>query len=96
MMMIRFAPKLDELNQAPGGRRYAVPVNVQGNDGPLTSLAVQVSYDDGVTWNAAKLDGRTALVDHPRRSGFVSLRATATDSAGHKVEQTVIHAYKLS
>ncbi|MFK4083674.1 S8 family serine peptidase [Kribbella sp. NPDC020789] len=95
LMLIRFAPELDDRNQAPGGW-FAVPVNVQRrNRETLTSLAVEVSYDDGATWKPAKMRGQTALVDHPRRPGFVSLRATATDSAGNKAEQTVIHAYQL-
>jgi hypothetical protein len=29
-------------------------------------------------------------------TGFVSLRASATDSAGGRVEQTIIHAYGLT
>jgi hypothetical protein len=60
---------------------------------------VQVSYDDGATWRPVPVLGtgleRTALVFHPRGDGFVSLRASAVDSNGNAVEQTIIHAYAL-
>jgi hypothetical protein len=32
---------------------------------------------------------------HPATPGFVSLRATAVDTAGNSVTQTVIHAYQI-
>jgi hypothetical protein len=31
-----------------------------------------------------------------RASGYVSLRAKAVDAAGSSVDQTIIHAYRLS
>ncbi|HEX6470268.1 MAG TPA: hypothetical protein VF069_14315 [Streptosporangiaceae bacterium] len=39
---------------------------------------------------------RTVTVVHPNITGFVSLRATATDVAGNSVRQTIIHAYKIA
>lgn len=99
LLMIRFAPHLDDLNRAPAGVPYAIPLKVAGQPGgtygKLTSVTVDVSYDDGTTWRPAPVKGRTALVQHPDKAGFVSLRATATDDAGNKVEQTIIHAYQL-
>ncbi|WP_063822851.1 S8 family serine peptidase [Kribbella flavida] len=100
LTLIRFAPKLNDRNEAPAGGLYAVPVHLQVQHGAargtLTSLKVEVSYDDGATWRAARLNGQTAVIEHPQRAGYVSLRATATDSEGTKAEQTVIHAYRLS
>lgn len=102
MLAERFAPALDSHNRAPSGRRFAVPVYVQRNGDPsvtVAKLAVEVSYNDGGTWVPARLSGsgerRTAIVAHPASAGFVSLRATATDTDGNGVEQTIIRAYAL-
>jgi subtilisin family serine protease len=100
IMAVRFAPNLDDHNRAPAGG-FSFPVYVQQQQwaqyGTLTGLTVQVSYDDGATWCPVPLTGdglnRTAHVIHPAGHGFVSLKATATDSAGNSVEQTIIHAY---
>jgi subtilisin family serine protease len=100
---IRFTPPLDATNAAPAGRRFIIPLVVQRQPGSAAtackSLTVQVSYDDGRTWKAVPVvarDGKgLAVVTHPDRVGFVSLRATATDTAGNRVEQTVIRAYRL-
>jgi hypothetical protein len=99
---VRFAPDLDDRTSAPAGRRVVVPVSVQRQLGSVAgrtrALAVQVSYDDGATWRPVavhqSLRGRFVTLDHPRGSGFVSLRSTATDTAGNTVEQVVIRAYR--
>jgi hypothetical protein len=100
---VRFMPALDDRNAAPGGRVYPVPVVVspqQGSAaGTLAELSVEASYDDGATWQPVELrrtaDGGTALLRHPGGPGYVSLRASATDSAGNTVTQTVVRAYRL-
>jgi hypothetical protein len=97
---LRFTPALDDHNAAPGGRPYPVPVVVSPQPGSaagtLAEPAVEVSYDDGGTWKPAEMRGGVALLRHPAGPGYVSLRATATDSKGNTVTQTVIHAYRLS
>ena len=96
---IRFAPPVDDQNSAPAGQAFAVPVVVASQPGsaagPLAHLSVDVSYDDGTTWQHAGMRGDTALLRHPAAAGYVSLRATATDSSGDTVTQTVVHAYRL-
>jgi hypothetical protein len=103
--VVRFAPRLDDHNRAPAGRPFPVPLSLQrqqaAGHGTVTGVSVQFSLDDGRTWRPARVTGtglhRTALVGHPRAGGgFVSLRAAATDSAGNKVEETVIRAYALA
>jgi hypothetical protein len=104
LSVIRFSPQLDSLNTAPTGRPYAVPVTVtpQPNSTatPSTTLTVNVSYDDGTTWQPAPLnqvgDHTVATLQHPDHDGFVSLRANSTDSNGNKVEQTIIRAYRIA
>ncbi|WP_328320462.1 S8 family serine peptidase [Kribbella sp. NBC_00382] len=94
LLAVRLDPRLDLLDNAPAGRRFAIPVSVPG--GRLK--AVEASYDDGATWQAAVLrrvgSGWTATIRHPA-SGFVSLRSSATDAKGNSVVQTTIRAYRL-
>ncbi|WP_370461921.1 S8 family serine peptidase [Micromonospora sp. ALFpr18c] len=101
---IRFAPPLRVDNSAPAGRSFVVPVRVQRQPGAAAArvekLTVDVSYDGGKTWRAAKLvrtsgDGWSALVQHPTGTGHVSLRATARDAAGNTATQRIIQAYRL-
>jgi hypothetical protein len=100
---VRFAPRLDADNAAPAGRSFQIPVTVQRQpgapSGKVRSLTVEVSYDDGKTWLKAPLrrdgSGWVASVKHPDAAGFVSLRASATDSGGNTMTQTVLHAYRL-
>lgn len=102
--VIRFTPALDDHQAAPAGRTVRFPVRVHGQPGaataPLSALTVDVSYDDGKTWTRAKLtrsgDGGLVTLHHPRSIGYVSLRATAADTAGNTVEQTVVRAYRLA
>jgi hypothetical protein len=97
---VRFAPRVDEENAAPSGQTVTVPVSVVAQPdsaaGANRSLAVEVSYDDGATWAPAPVAAGQATLTHPARDGYVSLRATAVDSAGNTVTQTVIRAYKLA
>lgn len=101
MMAVRFAPGVDDHNRAPAGCAFSFPIYVQRQEGAtygtLTDVTVQVSYDDGATWGPVRLTGkglnRTAHVVHPAGQGFVSLKASATDSAGNSVEQSIIRAY---
>lgn len=62
-------------------------------------LAVQVSYDDGKTWQPTQVQQHnghwTISLTHPAVKGYVSLRAAATDTAGNTVEQTTTRAYAL-
>ncbi|MFX0591741.1 S8 family serine peptidase [Melissospora conviva] len=102
-MAVRFAPKLDLHNSAPAGRAFELPVRVEQQPGAprakVRTVTVEVSYDGGRSWTRAKVrqqaKGWTAQLHHPRGAQYVSLRATATDSAGNSVTQRVIQAYRL-
>ncbi|WP_255950924.1 S8 family serine peptidase [Streptomyces odontomachi] len=66
--------------------------------GTVDGATLAVSYDDGSHWTGATLhrtaDGAwTAQVRAPKSAHHVSLRATAKDSAGNTVDQTVLRAY---
>ena len=102
-MAVRFAPALDELNRAPAGRLFAIPVSLSHQPGapvsPLRNMTVSASYDGGATWQPAFLirfgDQAIAVLHHPGGDGTVALRATAEDEDGNAVEQTIRDAYLL-
>ncbi|GAA4623578.1 S8 family serine peptidase [Actinoallomurus vinaceus] len=104
LQAVRFpVPGLDDANQAAAGATVRLPVRVVRNPGapsaPVAELTVQISTDDGRTWQnvpvARSGGGWVATVTNPATAGYVSLRATATDSAGDSVEQTIVRAYSI-
>jgi subtilisin family serine protease len=104
LLAVRFAPRLDADNRAPAGGPFSFAVSVQRNGAGLVhagvDLAVEVSYDDGSIWQPATVSRSghrwSATVEHPAGAGFVSLRATATDTGGYAVTETVTRAYALA
>lgn len=64
--------------------------------GRVGAVTLEMSYDGGTTWHRATCDhnGRYRL-DAPKKASYVSLRASAEDSAGNAVHQTVIRAFGL-
>jgi hypothetical protein len=68
--------------------------------GNVTGVTLEVSYDDGVTWQPVTLragggwwNGALRLPKQP--GGFVSVRATGTTDAGFSIKQEIIRAYGL-
>ncbi len=101
LLTVGLDPVLDVNNTAPSGETFSFPATVDrqaGQLGPMR-LVVEVSYDDGKTWQLATVAGDGAkwkvTVNHPAAKGYVSLRAMAWESADNWVEQTVIRAYQL-
>jgi subtilisin family serine protease len=88
---VRFVPTGDVLS-------FTVSRQPGSAAGPVAGFALQVSYDDGKTWRAALAsrigDRGIALLRSPPAGGFVSLKASATDAAGNRVDQTIIRAYR--
>ncbi|MET8352459.1 S8 family serine peptidase [Micromonospora sp. NPDC005206] len=96
----RATPALDDTNTARAGRAMTIPVALDRHPGstaaPNRTLGVSASFDDGRTWVALPVHHGVALIKHPRRPGFVSLRMTATDTAGNTVAQTIQRAYRIA
>ncbi len=94
---VRFAPRLAPDQTAPAGVPFAVPVSVQGQAGAGRTgrPVVRVSYDEGRSWAAAPVVRGQVRLRHPAGAGSVSLRATVTDRAGNRVDQTILRAYLL-
>jgi len=67
--------------------------------GKVKNVTLEVSYDDGATWQPAPLSRTgsdwSADVRPPKGASYLSLRATATDDAGNKVSQEVTRAVSI-
>lgn len=67
--------------------------------GTLRQVTVDVSYDDGRTWQHTDLrrEGHVwrAKLDAPHKAAFVTLRTTASDSRGNTVDQRITRAFGL-
>jgi subtilisin family serine protease len=93
----------DLTGRAPAGEPFVLELlPLPAEDvGQVTSVTLDVSYDDGETWRQASVTrtpaGRwRATVTHPDNpGGFVSLRLRAHDNRGHRVQWTSIRAYGL-
>ncbi|WBB67656.1 hypothetical protein [Micromonospora sp. WMMD812] len=100
LLTTRFDPAVDLRNRAPAGPfTFPMYVERQGDDRvKLTSLTVDVSYDDGGSWQPATVTPAgnhwTVGVASPA-TGYASIRAKATDTDGNTVEQTVLRAYQI-
>ncbi|MCC3648192.1 S8 family serine peptidase [Cytobacillus oceanisediminis] len=78
----------------------AVQIADAPENGKIKGASLEVSFDEGKTWEAAKLaatgNGWSAEIKHPNKKGAsVSLRASAWDDAGNRVTQEIIKAYGL-
>lgn len=92
------------LNQVTPGR-HTLDLTVQHQQHAVapevSGASVSVSYDDGATWQAATTKGgdgafKAAFTVPASASGHdVSLRVSAWDGAGNRIDQTVIRAYQV-
>ncbi|MDN3027544.1 S8 family serine peptidase [Streptomyces sp. S.PB5] len=106
LLQLDYDVPLDAHNTVHAARTHTIGLSVRAQDGlPAprdVSLRVEVSYDDGRHWSSTRVKARghntfAATVTGPSGHGdrYVTLRATARDSAGHSVRQTVQRAYLL-
>ncbi|MFK0246471.1 S8 family peptidase [Amycolatopsis azurea] len=104
LMTLRATPSLGPANDAWRLFPLAVPIEVErpaGMAGTVRQVTAEASFDGGKTWRRQFVFGsgphRQAFVVAPPfgSSPFVSLRLSATDSAGNSVTQTVKDAYRL-
>jgi len=89
-------------NRAGGVQALSLqPYHLDGavGAGTVGTPKFEVSFNDGKTWirvPVVKVGGSYLAIFTAPKSGFVSLRTTASDSKGNAVTQTVIRAYGLS
>ncbi|WP_219519458.1 S8 family serine peptidase [Nonomuraea ceibae] len=104
LMAVRYVPAgLDDHNRAKPRSLTRIPIRVERNPGAkearVVTIKLEASFDDGGSWRPVPVvpsgSGRAALLANPATSGYVSLRATVTDSRGGRVTQTVTRAYAV-
>ncbi|MFB4285772.1 S8 family serine peptidase [Nonomuraea sp. MTCD27] len=67
----------------------------------VRDVGLEVSYDDGATWQPVGKRHRTRdggwlfTMEAPSSARFASIRATARDTAGNSVTQTIVRAFGL-
>ncbi|MEV4257692.1 S8 family serine peptidase, partial [Spirillospora sp. NPDC049652] len=107
LLQLGYTVGTDLGGNAKAGTRGAVGLTTwqqpgaAGAGAKATAATLQVSFDDGRTWQRVKLSragsGWSGTVSYPKTPGaFVSIRATAADDAGNTVEQEVIRAFGLN
>jgi subtilisin family serine protease len=101
LLQVDYRVPADLTGQVPGQVPHALTLNVRQQDGlpapEVRVLELEVSFDEGSTWQAvpASRDGNTLLATVPSGEGSVSLRVHAEAVDGSAVTQTVIRAYGL-
>jgi subtilisin family serine protease len=105
LLQVDYNVPVDAWNAVRAGRTHTVGLTVRSQDGTAApkgvQTEVQVSYDDGRTWSAARVGSRghntfdARITKSARAKGdtYVTLRVTARDAAGDRVQQTVRRAY---
>jgi subtilisin family serine protease len=104
LMNVRISPNLDSNNAVRPNQLLVIPVTVQRNPGSvpakITDVTIEGSFDDGATWHDVPVfagnDIYYGLEANDTSGDYTSVRVTATDDAGGKVEQTVVHAYRVT
>jgi hypothetical protein len=80
--------------QGTAPRRTTVGVEVTGAEGDAT-VRLWWSANDGEDWREARIRNGVAVVNAPKGTSAVSLRAEVTDAAGNCLQETVRQAYTV-
>ncbi|MDX6312731.1 MAG: hypothetical protein QOF44_2195 [Streptomyces sp.] len=103
LMQLDYKVDTDLAGNARGGRQRiglsAAHLPDAAGAGRIAGSTLAVSYDDGATWHRVSLTkaaggGWTAEFTAPDH-GYVSLKATAWDTAGNSISQEITRAYGL-
>ena len=102
MLGVDFRMELSGSNSAPKGQyrfEVAFPVPEGATASPLVQRRVDVSWDQGATWEPLVLKdcgkGGCSVMVRNRAGAKASLRVRADDALGRSVEQTIIDAYAV-
>ncbi|MFI5757261.1 S8 family serine peptidase [Streptomyces sp. NPDC051569] len=103
LVQLDYATGLDAAGRAKRKADFFITPEVPGAASArdaISSLGLEVSYDDGATWHRQDLKEKKgtwqAALRAPARSGYVSVRVTARQRGGGGVTQTVIRAFGLT
>lgn len=98
---VRLTPTtLDDHNRARPGTRTPLTLTLEPSSRQEgTRVRLESSSDDGRTWRPVPVTrsahGWLAMISNPRTAGFVSLRATVTDTPTTGLTQTITRAYAV-
>ena len=104
LLELDYLAQTDLRGDLPGGSVQPITITAGPQAGPggeevgkVTQMTLEVSYDDGLTWQKVSLAGNggswAGSLKLPRKAGFVSVRASAVTDAGYSIKQEVIRAY---
>jgi hypothetical protein len=101
--VLSFLPELDAHARAHA-RAIVLPVAIErparAARPRIARVEIEASFDDGATW--ARVPGVLlgerwiGIVRHEPGAAYASLRGTAVDVDGNRVDQTLIHAYRIA
>jgi hypothetical protein len=100
MIQLDYQVAIDSAGRASRGAPLTVVAShLPDVTGTIGAVTVEVSYDDGATWQKQRLtrhgDGWRTTLAAPAKASFVSLRTTARDAAGNTVSQRITRAFGL-
>lgn len=101
LLTVRASGPFSSWGSVPAGRsvRLTLKTDELSDGAHLTSLTMAASFDGGKTWRPVHVyrAGRNwlALLTTPAANGYVSLRTSATDSAGDSAVITTIRAFAV-
>ncbi|WP_377267842.1 S8 family serine peptidase [Peterkaempfera sp. SMS 1(5)a] len=100
LIQLDYGVDTDRAGRADRQARLTVTAShLPGTTAAIGRPSLEVSYDDGVTWQQAALshsgDGWRTDLHAPKSAHFVTLRVTAEDSADNSVSQTITRAFGL-
>lgn len=100
LVQLDYGVDLDADGRARRSADLTVTPSVLGApENKVSSVRLEVSYDDGTTWHRQKAVHRDGswktILAAPHSASFASLRTTATDARGSSISQTIIRAYGL-
>ncbi|MDG4783651.1 S8 family serine peptidase [Micromonospora sp. WMMD961] len=102
LVQLDYGTDVDAAGRAKRGSDFSITPVVVGSTAArdaVSSLRLEVSYDDGKTWQRQDLKEKKGtwrvFLDAPHRADFVSIRVTAEQRNGGGVTQTVTRAFGL-
>jgi subtilisin family serine protease len=101
LVQLDYAADLDPAGRAGHTSPFSITPTVLGGDSPrdaVSSLELEVSYDDGATWRHQVLREKSGTWQtslKAPRTGYVSIRVVAEQYNGGGITQTVTRAFGL-
>ncbi|MFG2358670.1 S8 family serine peptidase [Streptomyces sp. NPDC048521] len=102
LVQLDYGTDVDLAGRAKRTSVFSVTPVVVGSDAAqdaVSSVTLEVSYDDGASWRRQDLkrnkDAWQTLLHAPSRAGYVSFRVTAKQRNGGGITQTITRAFGL-